>query len=129
MQVADLLFCDYAHIDKNGKATLVGAGFTEIVCKQVPFTCRMLYVFIRLFVKEKDVGQNRVFFRIVGEKGPIFKAEINVNVKKGKRGEVYIPLSSQILNLKFDAAGKYDVEVQINGQKEYTGSIYVRKAS
>ena len=116
MEITDFLLSDYASVDSNGKFTLVGAGFTEIVAKQLPFVHPMMYVFIRLGVTQQDVGQNRVGLVIIGEGGPIFKAEMNVNVKGHNKNLKYVPITSQIANLKFVQSGEYDIEVRINGK-------------
>ena len=116
MEISDFLLSDYASVDINGKFTLVGAGFTEIAAKKIPFVHPMMYIFIRLAVTQQDVGQNRVGLMITGEKGPLFKAEMNINVKGHNKNIKYIPITSQIANLKFDQPGDYDIEVRVNGK-------------
>jgi len=53
---------------------------------------------------------------IIGEKGQIFRAEMNVTVKGHSQRLKYIPITSQILNLKFNYPGEYDIELRINGK-------------
>ncbi|MBU0467438.1 MAG: hypothetical protein KJ736_00065, partial [Candidatus Omnitrophica bacterium] len=121
------LLSDYASVDNNGKFTLVGAGFTEIAAKQIPFVHPMMYVFIRLSVTQKDVGQNRLGLLIIGEKGPIFNAEMNVNVKGHNKSLKYVPITSQIANLKFDHPGEYDIELRINGNINKCQTLLIKQ--
>lgn len=116
MEISDFLLSDYASVDANGKFTLVGAGFSEISAKKIPFVHPMMYVFIRLGVTQKDIGQNRVGLLIIGENGPLFKAEMNVTVKGHNKKIKYIPIASQIANLKFSHTGDYDIEIRVNGE-------------
>ena len=66
--------------------------------------------------------------RIVGEHGPIFNAELNVNVAKTQAGPKYIPLTNKISNLKFEEEGIYCVEIMINGQLKRNQDLSIRLA-
>ena len=126
MEVSDLILADYAAVNDRGKFTLVGAGFTEIATKKLPCVHATMFVLIRLKVDQEDIGKNRVGLRILGAHGPIFNAELNVNVSKTQAGPKYIPLTNKIANLKFDEQGIYCIEVMVNGVVKRSQDLSVR---
>ncbi|MCD4780854.1 MAG: hypothetical protein K8S27_09960 [Candidatus Omnitrophica bacterium] len=125
MKVADLMLSDYATVNDKGKYTLVGAGFTEILTKKVPFRYPLMFIFIRLRITSKDIGRNRIRVQIVGEKGAIFKADINIDIAKNHTGVRFIPIPTQISNLRFPNVGSYDIEVCINGELKECQSLRI----
>ena len=115
MEVLDLIFSDFAAANEAGKFTLVGAGFSRITAPILPYIHPLMFVFIRFKITIQDRGRNKVEIQFVGEKGPFFKAECDVNVSENHKEEEHLPLPLQIVNLKFDEPGPYNVEVRING--------------
>jgi len=129
MQVSDLILSDYAAVNDRGKFTLVGAGFTEIITKKLPCIHPLMFVLIRLKVGAEDLGKNRVGIKIIGEKGAIFNAEVNINVAKIESGYKYIPLTNQITNLKFEEEGSYCLEVRVNGDLKRSQDLMIKVAT
>lgn len=116
MDVSDLIFADYAATNERGKFTLVGAGFTEIFTPKIPCIHPVMFLFMRIKVTRQDKGKNKIEMRLTGEKGPIFKADCDLNVSENHNEEQHIPFSFQLVNLKFDQLGEYCLEVRINGE-------------
>jgi len=126
MEVADLIFADYAAANDRNKFTLVGAGFNEILAQKIPCIHPLMFVLVRLKITIKDIGKNRIEIRLVGEKGMIFKAECNVDVSDDHREEQHLALPIQLQNLKFDVAGGYQCEVLINGEPKGSHALKIR---
>ena len=126
MEVSDLILADYATVNERGKFTLVGAGFTEIATKKLPCTHPLMFILIRLKIAKEDVGKNRLDMKIVGERGVMFSAEVNVNIPKTHGGKKYIPLTNRIANLKLEEAGVCCIEIRVNGQLKRSQDLNVR---
>jgi len=115
MEIQDLILADYAAANDRGKFTLVGAGFTKIGAGKFPCIHPLMFLLVRFKITKKNVGKNRIEIRIVGEKGPIFKANCDVNVSNDHKSEEFLPIPIQLNNLKFETAGDYNIEVIVNG--------------
>jgi hypothetical protein len=126
MDVSDLIFADYAATSDRGKFTLVGAGFSEIFTSKVPCVHPLMFLFMRVKVTKQDVGKNRVEIRLTGEKGSIFKADGELVVSPEHKEEQHIPFSFQLVNLKFDQAGDYSLEVKLNGEPKQSQTLKIR---
>lgn len=126
MEVSDLILADYAAANPKGKFTLVGAGITEINTPKVPCIHPLMFLMVRLKVTRQDIGKNRIDIRMIGEKGAIFKAEADLNVSSDQKGEQHIPMPIQLVNLKFDHAGDYSVEVRINGELKQSQNLEIK---
>lgn len=126
MEVSDLIFADYAATNERGKFTLVGAGFQEISTTKVPCVHPLMFLFMRVKVTRQDVGKNRVEIRLTGEKGSIFTADGELAVSPEHKDEQHIPFSFQLVNLKFDQAGDYCLEVRINGESKQSQTLKIR---
>jgi len=118
MEVMSLIPADYAAANERGKFTLVGAGFTEISTKKFPYVHPLMFLLVRLKLTQNDVGKNRIVIRLIGEKGSIFRAQMDIDVtKKGETAtEQFINIPCQLSNTKFDTPGEYNFEVEINGE-------------
>jgi hypothetical protein len=116
MEVQDLILADYAAANPGGKFTLVGAGFSRIQALKMPCIHPLMFILVRIKVTISDKGRNKIEIRIVGEKGSIFKADCGLDVSGTHPNEEHIPLPIQIVNLKFDQAGDYNIEVRVNGE-------------
>ena len=127
MDVPDLILADYAAANQGGKFTLVGAGITEISTKKVPCTHPLMFLLVRLRVTRQDIGKNKVNIRLVGEKGPVFKADATLDVSDKHVGEHCIPMPIRLVNLKFDLVGDYRVEVLINGEEKQTQNLKIKQ--
>ena len=101
MEVSDLILADYAAVGEGGKFTLVGAGFIEIRALQLPCIHQLMFLFIRLKVTIRDKGKNHVEVRLVGDKGILFKAEGQIDVRDDHQNEDNINLVFKFDNLKF----------------------------
>jgi len=126
MEVSDLILADYADVSSRGKFTLVGAGFSEISTQKLPCVHRLMFLFIRIKATRQNIGGNCFDVKIIGEKGAIFKAEGNIEVKDNHQGEQHIPMVFQLNNLKFDLAGDYSIEVRINGDLKQSQNLKIR---
>jgi hypothetical protein len=126
MDVSDLIFADYAATNDRGKFTLVGAGFQEIFTSKVPCVHPLMFLFMRVKVTKQDIGKNRVEIRLTGEKGSIFKADGELVVSPEHKEEQHIPFSFQLVNLKFDQAGNYSLEVRLNGEPKQSQTLKIR---
>ena len=127
MDVPDLILADYAAANQGGKFTLVGAGITEIGTKKVPCIHPLMFLLVRLRVTRQDIGKNKVTIRLVGEKGPVFKADAIIDVSDKQVGEQCIPMPIRLVNLKFDLAGDYRIEVLINGEEKQTQNLKIKQ--
>ena len=116
MEVSDLIFADYAAANQGNKFTLVGAGFSNIWAVRIPYVHPLMFVLARFKVTRQDIGKNRVEVRLVGEKGPLFKAGFDINVAENHQGEQHIPAPIALQNLKFDKDGAYNCEVLVNSE-------------
>lgn len=126
MEVSDLIFADYAATNERGKFTLVGAGFTDIFTPKVPCVHPLMFLFMRVKVTKQDIGKNRVEIRLTGEKGSIFKADGDLNVSAEHKDEQHIPFSFQLMNLKFDQVGDYNLEVRLNGDLKQSQALRIK---
>ena len=126
MDVSDLIFADYAATNDRGKFTLVGAGFSEIFTPKIPCVHPLMFLFMRVKVTKQDIGKNRVEVRLTGEKGSIFKADGELMVSPEHKEEQHIPFSFQLVNLKFDQAGDYSLEVRLNGEPKQSQTLKIR---
>ncbi|MDO8662909.1 MAG: hypothetical protein Q7K98_06800 [Candidatus Omnitrophota bacterium] len=126
MEVTDLILADYAAANEGGKFTLVGAGIAEITARKLPCVHPLIFILVRLKVTRQDIGKNRVDIRLIGEKGTIFKAEADLDVSKDHAEEQYIPLPIQLVNLKFDLAGDYSIEVRVNGELKQSHNLKIK---
>ncbi len=123
MDVSDLIVADYAEVNPRGKFTLVGAGITSVTAKQIPWVHPMMFLLVRLKVTRQDVGLNKIEIRLVGEKGVIFKAESDMEVKPAHNHEQQVPFIIQMVNMKFDHFGDYEFQVSINGEASKQSQI------
>ena len=126
MEVSDLILSDYAAANEGGKFTLVGAGITEINASRLPWIHPLMFLLVRMKITRQDVGRNRFDIRMLGEKGTIFKAEGNVEVKAEHEDEQYLPMPIQLVNLKFEVAGDYSIEVRINGDLKQSQNLRIK---
>jgi hypothetical protein len=126
MEVSDLILADYAAANDRGKFTLVGAGITEITAKKLPCVHPLMFLLVRLKVTRQDVGRNRFDIRMIGEKGTIFKAEGDLDVPSQHEGEQHLPMPMQLVNLKFEDAGDYSIEVRINGELKQSQNLKIK---
>ncbi|MGE5309267.1 MAG: DUF6941 family protein [Deltaproteobacteria bacterium] len=126
MEIADLIFADYATINERGKFTLVGAGFTEIGTLKLPCIHPLMYIFMRVRVTHEDLGKNRVEMRLTGDQASIFKADGDLNVAGQNKGEQYVPFCFQFVNLKFGSEGEYKLEVRINGELKQSQMLRIK---
>jgi hypothetical protein len=126
MEVSDLILADYAAANERGKFTLVGAGITEITTRRLPCIHPLMFLLIRYKVTRQDIGKNRIDIRLIGEKGAIFKAEADLNVSTDHKDEQSIPMAIQLVNLKFDTAGDYSIEVRINGELKQSQNLKIK---
>ena len=126
MEVSDLILADYAAANDRGKFTLVGAGITEITAKKMPCIHPLMFLLVRLKVMRQDVGRNRFDVRMIGEKGTIFKAEGDLDVPSQHEGEQHLPMPMQLVNLKFENAGDYSIEVRINGELKQSQNLKIK---
>ena len=126
MDVSDLIFADYAAANEKGKFTLVGAGFSEIQAVKLPCIHPLMFLLVRLKVTIQDKGRNKIEIRLIGEKGTIFKAEVDLDVSNEHAEEQYLPLPIQLVNLKFDFAGDYSIEVRINGELKQSHILKIK---
>jgi hypothetical protein len=126
MEVSDLILADYAAANERGKFTLVGAGITEITTRKLPCIHPLIFLLVRYKVTRQDVGKNRIDIRLIGEKGAIFKAEADLNVSNDHKDEQCIPTAIQLVNLKFDTAGDYSIEVRINGELKQSQNLKIK---
>ena len=116
MEVQDLIFADYAAANQGGKFTLVGAGFNNIHTHKMPCVHGLVFVLARFKVTRQDIGKNRIEVRLVGEKGPIFSAQLDLNVAENHAGEQHLPVPIALQGIRFDQVGAYNCEVLINGE-------------
>ena len=126
MEVSDLILADYAAIGERGKFTLVGAGFTEIATFKLPCIHQLMFLFVRLKVGIKDKGANRIAVRLVGEKGVLFKAEGQIDVKQDHQQEESVQLVFKFDNLKFESQGEYNFEVVVNGESKQNQILRIK---
>ena len=126
MEVSDLILADYAAANDRGKFTLVGAGITEITAKKMPCIHPLMFLLVRLKVMRQDAGRNRFDVRMIGEKGTIFKAEGDLDVSSQHEGEQHLPMPMQLVNLKFEDAGDYSIEVRINGELKQSQNLKIK---
>jgi len=126
MEVSDLILADYAAVGEHGKFTLVGAGFTEIGTLKMPCIHQLMFLFIRLKVQLKDNGKNHIEVRLVGEKGTLFKAEGQIDVKDASPNEKNVNLVFKFDNLKFEAEGDYNFEILINGEPKQNQILKIK---
>ncbi len=126
MEVSDLILADYAAANERGKFTLVGAGITEINAIKLPCIHPIMFLMVRVKVTRQDLGRNRFDIRMIGEKGTVFKAEGNLDVPNEHEGEQLIPMPMQLVNMKFDDAGDYSVEVRINGELKQSQNLKIK---
>ncbi|MBF0532524.1 MAG: hypothetical protein HQL23_05430 [Candidatus Omnitrophica bacterium] len=116
MEIQDLILADYAAANEGGKFTLVGAGFSKISARQFPCIHPVMFILVRAKITLRDKGKNRIEMTIIGERGKIFGAGCDVNVPETQIEEEYAVLPIQLVNLKFDLPGPYNVEVFVNGE-------------
>lgn len=128
MDVPDLILADYAAANQRGKFTLVGAGITEITAKKVPCVHALMFLLVRLKITRQDIGKNKVEIRFVGEKGIIFKADASIDVAPEHVEEHYLALPFQLVNLKFELAGDYSIEVRVNGELKQSQNLKIKLA-
>lgn len=126
MEVSDLILADYAAANDRGKFTLVGAGITEITTKKLPCIHPLMFLLVRFKVTRQDVGRNRFDIRMIGEKGTIFKAEGDLEVPSQHEGEQHLQMPMQLVNLKFEDAGDYSIEVRINGELKQSQNLKIK---
>lgn len=126
MEVSDLILADYAAANDRGKFTLVGAGITEITAKKMPCIHPLMFLLVRLKVTRPDIGRNRFDVRMIGERGTIFKAEGDLDVSSQHEGEQHLPMPMQLVNLKFEDAGDYSIEVRINGELKQSQNLKIK---
>ena len=126
MEVSDLILADYAAANDRGKFTLVGAGFTEIATMKLPCIHPLMFLLVRLKVTRSDIGKNRFDIRMIGEKGAVFKAEGDLDVPDQHEGEQHLPMPMQLVDLKFDQAGDYSIEVRINGELKQSQNLKIK---
>jgi hypothetical protein len=126
MEVSDLILADYAAANERGKFTLVGAGITEITTAKLPCIHPLMFLLVRFKVTRQDVGRNRFDVRMIGEKGAIFKAEGDLEVQNQQNGEQHLPMPIQLVNLKFEDAGDYSLEVRINGDLKQSQNLKIK---
>jgi len=126
MEVSDLILADFAAANDRGKFTLVGAGITEISTKKLPCIHPLMFLLVRMKITRQDVGRNRFDIRMLGEKGTVFKAEGDLEVPNQHDGEQHLPMPIQLVNLKFDEAGDYSIEVRINGELKQSQNLKIK---
>jgi hypothetical protein len=63
---------------------------------------------------------------MIGEKGAVFKAEGDLNIPEEHEGEQHLPMPMQLVNLKFDEAGDYSIEVRINGELKQSQNLRIK---
>ena len=126
MEVTDLILADYAAANERGKFTLVGAGISEITTKKLPCIHPLIFLLVRLKVTRQDIGKNKIEICIIGEKGTLFKTENDLGVSKDFTDEQYVPMPIQLVNLKFELAGDYNIEVKINGELKQSHSLKIK---
>ncbi len=85
-----------------------------------------MFVLVRIKVTRQDVGVNKVEIRLMGDKGAIFKAEVDLEVKPEHEEEQYIPTVIQMVNTKFDDFGTYEFQVSINGEPKASQILTIR---
>lgn len=127
MEVSDLVLADYAAANPRGKFTLVGAGFTNITTKKMPCVHPLMFLLVRLKVTRQDVGLNKIEIRLIGEKGVIFKAEVDMEVKPGHEGEQHLASVIRMVNTRFEEFGAYDFQVSINGEQKQSQILTIRQ--
>ena len=127
MDVSDLILADYAAANPRGKFTLVGAGFTNISAKKVPCVHALMFLLVRLKVTRQDVGLNKIEIRLIGEKGMLFKAEVDMEVKPEHEGEQHLASVIQMVNTRFEDFGAYDFKVSINGEQKQSQILTVQQ--
>lgn len=126
MEVSDLILADFAAANDRGKFTLVGAGITEITTKKLPCIHPLMFLLVRMKVTRQDIGRNRFDIRMIGEKGTVFKAEGDLEVPNQHEGEQHLPMPMQLVNLKFNDAGDYSIEVRINGDLKQSQNLKIK---
>ncbi|HOW43511.1 MAG TPA: hypothetical protein PLF03_07575 [Candidatus Omnitrophota bacterium] len=126
MEVTDLILADYAAANDRGKFTLVGAGISEITAAKLPCIHPLMFLLVRFKVTRQDIGRNRFDIRMIGEKGTIFKAEGDMEVPNQQDGEQHLPMPIQLVNLKFEDAGDYSIEVRINGELKQSHNLKIK---
>ena len=127
MDVSDLILADYAAANPRGKFTLVGAGFTNIFAKKMPCIHPLMFLLVRLKVTRQDIGLNKIDIQLVSEKGVIFKAEADMEVKPEHEDEQQLPSVITMVNTKFDDYGAYEFQVSINGEQKQSQILTVRQ--
>lgn len=125
MDVPDLILSDYAAANQGGKFTLVGAGITGIHAQKVPYIHPLMFLLVRLKITRQDIGKNKVEIRFIGEKGIIFKADADINVSEKHVDEQCFPLPMQLVNMKFELAGDYSIEVRVNGELKQSQNLKI----
>ena len=125
MEVSDLILADYAAANERGKFTLVGAGFTNINTKKVPYVHSLMFLLIRLKITRQDIGKNRVEVKLVGEKGPIFQSRVDADVSDEHKDEQHLPITIRLANLRFVLAGDYSIEVRVNGEVKQSQNLKI----
>lgn len=126
MDIPDLILADYAAANERGKFTLVGAGITIIFAKKVPCIHPLMFLLVRLKVTRQDIGRNKIEIRFIGEKGIIFKADADIEVSKDQVEEQCLALPIQLVNMKFELAGDYSIEVRINGELKQSQNLKIK---
>lgn len=127
MDVSDLILADYAAANPGGKFTLVGAGITNINAKRIPCVQPLMFLLVRLKVTRRDIGLNKIEIRLVGEKGTVFKADVDMQVKPEHNEEQHLPAVIQMVNTKFEEFGTYNFEVSINGDVKSSQILTIRQ--
>jgi len=118
MNVEAFLLCDAA-TDQRGKLNVLGA-FDSIWARQLPVTHPSCSIALRMRFAMSEAGEHPVKIQIIDEDGNKVgpKLEGNINVRAGRGGDSTITnLILNIQRLKFEAYGKYRIDLVVDNQK------------
>ena len=117
MDIEAFLLCDYA-ADNGGKLSALGA-FDHIRARQMPFVLPACAVAARIRFERIEEGSHKIKLQMIDADGksigPKLDGEINVRF----RDDMDFVVANFVLNiqrLKFEAYGKYRIDLAINGQ-------------
>lgn len=125
MELTMLLVADYANVDREGKANVMGI-FNEVLSKQFPAIHPEMRVVFTLVASPAEQGTKKVAMKLIDEDGsPLveWERDIPIPAYEGRRNTL-----SQIIRLtglQFPRAGEYSFRVLVDGDDKGSTPLYV----
>ncbi len=85
-----------------------------------------MFLMLRLKVTRRDVGKNKIEIRLMGEKGKLFGAEVDLDVKPEHASEEFAQVVVRMDNTHFNAYGEYQLQVAVNGEERLTQILHIK---